>query len=89
MLTLTEAELAGLIEQAVHDAVERAVQVAVAEERANTQAAMVERDGYRDLVASANEAAIKAESRLSFWRPCAIGAAVVAVILGALHFVPR
>jgi anti-sigma-K factor RskA len=86
---LTEAELESLVSQAVHEAVEKAVQVAVAEERANTQQTLVERDGYRDLAASANEAAKQAQSAVSFWRPCAVGAAVVAVIAIGLNFIPR
>ena len=61
------------------DAVARAVQAAVAEERLRLGQALEERDGYRDLVASAREGEAKART----WALVLAGAAAASAILAA------
>jgi hypothetical protein len=66
LVVLTEEELEAIIQEAVDDAVARSVQVAMAEERANTAAVEVERD---DALARAElaEAGQERAERSAFW----------------------
>jgi hypothetical protein len=75
LITLTEAELAEIIREAVDEAVARSVQVAVATGSENAAALRVERDSARELLRLVTEAKVREVRR---WQLATLLAALLA-----------